>query len=159
MSERRVRLPAEARDALERVAALRRSPPVYLVGGAIRDAALGRPTADVDLACAGARSLAAAIARAFKGNLVTLDTENAVYRLVLPPGRKGGLRQIDVAEILGDGILEDLARRDFTVNAVALELKAGLPAAVPEKDFLDPRAGLADLARGVLRVEGDGPFR
>jgi poly(A) polymerase len=156
---RRVRLPAEARDALVRVAGLKHPTPVYLVGGAIRDAALGRPVADLDLACAGARSLAASVARAFKGTLVTLDQDNAVYRLVLPPARGRGLRQIDVAEILGRDIQEDLARRDFTANAAALELTPDLKASVPEDAFLDPRGGLADLARGVLRVEDDKPFK
>jgi poly(A) polymerase len=158
-SGRRVRLPAEARDALIRVAGLRHPSPVYLVGGAIRDAALGRPVADLDLACAGARGLAAAVARAFKGTLVTLDADNAVYRLVLPPARGRGLKQIDVAEVQGRNILEDLARRDFTVNAAALELAADLKTALPESAFLDPRGGLADLARGVLRVEDDKPFK
>ncbi|MFI5361840.1 MAG: HD domain-containing protein [Elusimicrobiota bacterium] len=156
---RRVRLPADAREALARVAGLGHASPVYLVGGAIRDAALGRPVADIDLACAGARRLAAAVARSFKGALVTLDETNAVYRLVLPPARGRGLRQIDVAEIQGRDILEDLRRRDFTINAVALELRAGLPAALRESAFLDPRGGFADLARGTLRVEDDKPFK
>jgi putative nucleotidyltransferase with HDIG domain len=159
MAGRRIRLPAEAAAALARVAELRHPTPVYLVGGAIRDAALGRPVADLDLAAAGARSLAASIARAFKGTLVTLDPENAVYRLVLPPARGRGLKQIDVAQILGRDIGEDLARRDFTVNAVALEAVKGLKTSIPESAFLDPRGGLADLARGVLRVEDDKPFK
>ena len=156
---RTVRLPAEARDALVRVAGLKHPSPVYLVGGAIRDAALGRPVADLDLACVGARSLAAAVARSFKGTLVTLDADNSVYRLVLPPARGRGLKQIDVAEIQGRDILEDLRRRDFTLNAAALELRAGLKTALPESAFLDPRGGFADLARGVLRVEDDKPFK
>jgi putative nucleotidyltransferase with HDIG domain len=158
-SRRRVRLPTEARDALVRIAGLRHPSPVYLVGGAIRDAALGRPVADLDLACAGARSLAAGVARSFKGTLVTLDAENAVYRLVLPPVRGRGLKQIDVAEIQGRDILEDLKRRDFTINAAALEVRPDLKAAVPEAAFLDPRGGFEDLARGVLRVEDDKPFK
>jgi tRNA nucleotidyltransferase/poly(A) polymerase len=156
---RRLRLPAEAFDALARVAALKHPSPVYLVGGAIRDVALGRPVADLDLAVKGARVLAAAIARTFKGTLVTLDAESAVYRLVLPPARGRALKQIDVAEIQGRDIHEDLQRRDFTVNAVALELRPALKASVPDSDFLDPRGGLADLARGVLRVENDKPFK
>jgi putative nucleotidyltransferase with HDIG domain len=156
--ERRVRLPAEAREALRRVAALRREP-VWLVGGAIRDAALGRPLADLDLACAKAQGLAAALARAFKGTLVTLDAETSVYRLVLPPARGRALKQIDVAEIQGADINADLLRRDFTANAVALELPARLPPEPRASAFLDPRGGLADLARGILRCENAGPFK
>jgi poly(A) polymerase len=159
MAGRRLRLPAEAHAALVRVAGLKHPSPVYLVGGAIRDAALGRPVADLDLAAAGARGLAARLARAFQGTLVTLDPDNAVYRLVLPPVRGRALKQIDVAEILGRDIGEDLLRRDFTLNAVALELSPALKAAVPVADFLDPRGGLADLSRRVLRVEDDKPFQ
>lgn len=160
MTTRAVRFPPEARRALARVAALKRPGPVWLVGGAIRDAALGRPVADLDLACAGARGLAADVARAFRGNMVTLDADNAVYRLVLPPARGRGLRQIDVAEILGGSILADLARRDFTVNAVALELRSSLlRPSLPAASFLDPRGGLADLARGALRCESERPLR
>ncbi|NNN06043.1 MAG: HD domain-containing protein, partial [Elusimicrobia bacterium] len=152
MSPRRIRLGAEAREALRRVAALRREP-VWLVGGAIRDAALGRAAPDLDLAGRDARGLAAKIAREFKGTLVTLDAENCVYRLVLPPARGRALKQIDVAELQGADITADLKRRDFTANAVALELPARLPPSLPESAFLDPRRGLADLAHGVLRCE------
>ncbi len=152
MAARRVRFGAETREALAKVYAAARQP-VWLVGGSIRDAALGRGLADLDLACADARALAAQLARAFKGTLVTLDEENAVYRLVLPPARGKELKQIDVAGLQGKTILEDLARRDFTVNAVALALTANLPAALPETAFLDPRNGLKDLADGVVRAE------
>ena len=152
MPPRRVRLPAEARAALLKIAALGRGP-VWLVGGAVRDAVLGRPVSDLDLACADARGLAAALARAFKGTLVTLDERNAVYRLALAPERGRALKQIDVAGLQGKTILEDLKRRDFTLNAAALELTEALAAAVPETAFLDPRGGLKDAAAGVLRAE------
>ncbi|NED02068.1 CCA tRNA nucleotidyltransferase, partial [Streptomyces sp. SID6648] len=46
----------------------------------------------------------------------------------------------------GDSIEEDLVRRDFTVNAMAV--------ALPEKEFIDPHGGLDDLAAGVLRTPG-----
>ncbi|HBL17177.1 MAG TPA: hypothetical protein DD417_10640 [Elusimicrobia bacterium] len=147
---RRVRLQPQVHAALRRAAGLRASP-VWLVGGAVRDAALGRPLTDLDLATVDARALAALISRAFQGTLVTLDAENAVFRLVLPSARWRTLKQIDVAEIQGRGIEEDLARRDFTVNSLALLLRPDLPAAIPRTDFLDPRGGLADLDRGVLR--------
>ncbi|MDE2491306.1 MAG: HD domain-containing protein [Elusimicrobia bacterium] len=155
---RRVRLPEPAREALARVARLGHPTPVWLVGGALRDAALGRPVADLDLAASGARRLAAALARSFRGTLVTLDAENAVYRLVLPPARGRALRQIDVAELQGPGIREDLARRDFTANALAWEVCASPPAAVPAGALLDPRGGLDDLGRGLLRCESGRLF-
>ncbi len=152
MPARRVRLGAEARETLAKVFAAAKQP-VWLVGGGIRDAALGRPFGDLDLACADARALAAGLARAFKGTLVTLDEDNAVYRLVLLPARGKSILQIDVAGLQGKSIAEDLARRDFTVNAVALELAKELPPSLPESAFLDPRGGLKDLAAGILRAD------
>jgi len=149
---RRVRLGAEAREALAKIHSVARQP-AWLVGGSIRDAALGRPFGDLDLACADARALAARLARAFKGTLVTLDEENAVYRLVLRPARGRSLKQIDIAGLQGKTIVEDLARRDFTLNAAALELTAGTPASLPESAFLDPRGGLRDLAAGIVRAD------
>ncbi|MCR4294270.1 MAG: HD domain-containing protein [Elusimicrobia bacterium] len=163
MAARRVRLGAETRAALAKVFAAARQP-VWLVGGSIRDAALGRPVGDLDLACADARALAAQLARAFRGTLVTLDEENAVYRLALLPARGKALKQIDVAGLQGKTILEDLARRDFTVNAAALELTKELPPSLPESAFIDPRSGLKDLAAGILRADieqnlSDDPLR
>lgn len=152
MPARRVRLGAEARAALAKVFAAAKQP-VWLVGGSIRDAALGRPFGDLDLACADARALAARLARAFKGTLVTLDEANAVYRLVLMPARGKAPKQIDIAGLQGKTIVEDLARRDFTVNAVALELTEAIPASLCESAFIDPRSGLKDLAAGILRAD------
>ncbi|UPT72891.1 MAG: hypothetical protein M0D55_13335 [Elusimicrobiota bacterium] len=156
MASPRARLGAEARAALETVRASA-GMPVWLVGGAIRDAALGRPVADLDLACADARGLAARLARAFKATLVTLDEENAVYRLALTPARGRTLVQIDVAGLQGKTIEEDLRRRDFTINALALPLDGS-------SEFLDPRGGFADLKARVVRAEiesnlDDDPLR
>ncbi len=163
MAAQRVRLGAEPRALLAKVFAAAKQP-VWLVGGSIRDAALGRPFGDLDLACADARALAAQLARAFKGTLVTLDEENAVYRLVLMPARGKTIRQIDIAGLQGKSIESDLARRDFTVNAAALELAKELPPSLPESAFLDPRGGLKDLAAGLVRAEieenlSDDPLR
>lgn len=152
MAGRRVRLGAEARETLAKVFSVAKQP-VWLVGGSIRDAALGRPFGDLDLACADARALAARLARAFKGTLVTLDEANAVYRLVLKPARGRAITQIDIAGLQTKSIQEDLARRDFTMNAAALALTAKLPASMPETDFLDPRGGLKDLAAGLVRAD------
>lgn len=152
MAARRPRLGAEARALLAQVAKAA-GQDVWLVGGALRDAALGRESADLDLACADARGLAARLARTLKGTLVTLDEKSAVYRLVLKPSRGRRIVQIDVAGLQGKSIGEDLARRDFPINALALPLEAAAQAAPPASAFLDPRGGLKDLAAGVLRCE------
>ena len=141
-------------EALEilRLAAKLHPKPVFLVGGALRDLFLGRPLADLDLACFNAQGLARKLAGALKGALVVLDDAAQVYRVALPASA-GALRQVDVAELQGEGIEEDLQRRDFPLNAMALALSADLPPAVAAKSLLDPRGGMADLAAGRLRCE------
>jgi len=163
MAARRVRLGVEARETLAKIFAVAKQP-VWLVGGSIRDAALGRSFSDLDLACGDARALAAQLARAFKGTLVTLDEENAVYRLVLAPARAKTIKQIDIAGLQGKSITADLERRDFTINAVALALTEAIPASLSESAFIDPRSGLKDLAAGLVRADieenlSDDPLR
>lgn len=150
------RIPPAASVVLKRVAGLRPDP-VWLVGGAVRDLALGRPLGDLDLACRGAKELAAACVREFKGTLVVLDEQGGVYRVVLPKDAKGPA-QLDVAELQGGSIEKDLLRRDFTVNAAALLLSPRPRAAARAADFIDPRGGLADLRKGVLRAEEERLF-
>ena len=137
--------------ALLRQAARELASPVYLVGGALRDALLGRPIPDLDLALRGARAGAARLARSLRATCVVLDGDAGTYRLILPPGP--GPRQIDLSELQGKDIVADLARRDFTVNALALPLTPDLAAAIPAEAIIDPRGGCDDLRRGVLRCE------
>lgn len=143
------KLSAEAAAAARQAAALA-GRPVWVVGGAVRDAALGRPIADLDLACADARGLARRLADALDGALVVLDETEGVYRIV-PRAPKGSLVQLDVAELQGGSIEKDLARRDFTINAMALPAAGG--------ELVDPRRGLEDCARGVIRCEDDKLFK
>lgn len=158
MPARRLRLAPEALTVLKRVASLRPAP-VWLVGGAIRDAALGVAAGDLDLACSDARGLAMLVAKTWKGSLVPLDEQNGVYRVVPAPGTFKTLTQIDIAEIQGGSIEKDLERRDFTLNAVALPLSDKLVAEPAPSAWLDPRGGLADAAAGVLRASGEAPFK
>ncbi|MDE2038728.1 MAG: CCA tRNA nucleotidyltransferase [Elusimicrobia bacterium] len=151
------RLPAPALRAL-RLAARSSPTKVWLVGGALRDLLLGRPISDLDLACSDARGLARKLARGLRGKAFPLDESNGVYRVVLPAGQ-AALRQLDVAELQGGGIAADLARRDFTINALALALTPRLDAAVPAASLLDPRGGLKDLAARLLRCESERLFK
>jgi poly(A) polymerase len=120
---------------------------VWLVGGALRDRALGRPTADLDLVVAGdARETARLLARAGRASSFPLSEEFGAWRVVA----RDGAWQIDVESLRGDSLAADLALRDFTVNAVA-EPIAGGPA-------IDPLGGLADLAERRLRMAGPRAF-
>jgi putative nucleotidyltransferase with HDIG domain len=120
---------------------------VWIVGGAVRDAALGRPVDDLDLAVAGDPAAAArAVAREGGGHVFQLSSEFATWRAVAAD--RGW--QIDVTALRGETIEADLAARDFTVGAVAVPLAGGEP--------LDPAGGLADLERGILRVVNQASF-
>jgi poly(A) polymerase len=115
----------------------------WIVGGAIRDAALGREVKHVDLAIAGdERRAARAIGRVARGPVFALSEAFASWRALAPDGAW----HVDVSRLRGDGIEADLGLRDFTVNAVAA------PLADPAAPLVDPRGGLADLEARVLRA-------
>ena len=113
-----------------------------LVGGAVRDALLGRlrQHPDLDLVVSGdAIALARSLASRCGGSCVVLDRERCMARLVL----KGWT--IDLARQIGTSLEADLMRRDYTINAIALPL-------APGAELLDPSGGLVDLAAGQLRA-------
>ncbi|GAB4446235.1 MAG: CCA tRNA nucleotidyltransferase [Anaerolineae bacterium] len=119
--------------------------PIYLVGGTVRDALLGRPLKDIDLATPGdglsiARRLADDLGAAF----YPLDAERGVGRVVLD--RPEGRLFVDIARFRGATLVDDLRARDFTVNALAAAL-TGDPARV-----IDPLDGVADLRARRLRL-------
>jgi len=120
---------------------------VWVVGGAVRDAALGRAVVDVDLAVAGeAADVARDLARGVGGTAFSLSEEFGTWR-ALGPGW-----HIDITTLRGSSIEHDLALRDFTINSIAVPLAD--PAAKP----LDPRGGLADLAARILRATSPTSF-
>jgi poly(A) polymerase len=120
---------------------------VWIAGGAVRDAALGREVVDLDLAVAGDPApLAKEIARAGAGHSFELSAEFATWRAVAADQSW----QIDVTALRGATIEADLGERDFTIGAVAVPLAGGEP--------LDPFGGLADLERGLLRSVSERSF-
>ncbi len=119
----------------------------WIVGGAVRDAALGRDVDDLDLAVGGDPATAAkAIGREGGGHAFELSAEFGTWRVVAADKAW----QADVTALRGETIDADLAERDFTVGAVAVSLTGGDP--------LDPHGGLADLERGRLRAVGEHSF-
>ncbi len=118
----------------------------WLVGGAVRDLALGRPLPpDLDLAVPGpdGGGVAEELARRLGGHPFPLDEGRGAWRVALPAGAT-----LDVVPLRAPTLEEDLARRDFTVNAVAWQLGGG--------PLIDPLGGLPDLLRGELRACGPG---
>ncbi len=137
---------AELFDALEDVSG------VWVVGGAVRDALLGRDPRDLDLVVEGD---AAEVARRLGEEPLLHErfgtaTANGVVNLAAARRERyeqpGALPDVE----LGATIAEDLARRDFTVNAIAVRLADGELQAAPN--------ALEDLATRRLRVLHDGSF-
>ena len=93
----------------------------YLVGGSVRDALMGKDFVDRDIVIKGAEVFAKKLAEKFNATFIELNLENNIYRLVL----EDKVNYIDVSEIQGADIKEDLSRRDFTMNAIALDLFSG----------------------------------
>ncbi len=131
--------------------------PVYLVGGGIRDLLLGRGRADVDLVVVGdpvalAERLGSTVVaeeERFGTAKVELDghvVDIATARTETYP-HPGAL---PVVEPVTD-IEPDLARRDFTINALAVRLGG-------EAELIDPHGGRHDLDEGLLRVLHPGSF-
>ncbi len=149
------RIEAVAGYAAVREAAGRVGAPAYLVGGAVRDALLGLDVHNLDLVIEGDPI---PLARELGGELRAYDRFGTVA-VTLPAG------VVDVAraraesyphpgalpEVRPASLEQDLARRDFTVNAMAVALAD--PGAL-----IDPRAGADDLGAGLLRVLHDRSF-
>jgi putative nucleotidyltransferase with HDIG domain len=149
--------------------------PAWVVGGAVRDALLGRPVTDVDLAVDGDPERAAkAVAAVAGGPVFPLSEEFGAWRVIAAAGFV-----CDVSPLQGGSIEEDLARRDFSVNAMAVRLDAAAPGAGPAggagvgggggggggggsaggaAGLLDPHGGRADLDARVLRVLGERSY-
>jgi len=138
----------ERAPAVEAVrSALADGPEAWLVGGVVRDALLNRPLADVDLAVDGDPERAARqIARALGGPAFQLSEAFGSWRAL----SRDRTVSCDVTVLQGEGIPGDLARRDFSINAIAVPLSGGEP--------IDPHGGRADLATGTLRVLGEASY-
>ena len=121
--------------------------PLYLVGGAVRDSILGQPCKDYDIVCSGdVRGIARQYANEMKGAFYILDEARDTSRVLL--GVPEANRTIvDFSKIRGGSIREDLAERDFTINAMAVDLKK------PE-EVIDPFKGGRDLQQKWLRPVG-----
>ena len=150
------RLP-QAIDALPGIDAVRpiaERVPTYLVGGVVRDLLLGAQGVDLDVAIEGDAEALADVPGYrperdelfLTGRLEVGDQEIdiAQARAETYP-RPGALPEVRPAAI-GD----DLARRDFTINAMAYPLSGG--------DLIDPHGGVGDLRAGQLRVLHEGSF-
>jgi poly(A) polymerase len=124
----------------------------YLVGGCVRDRLLHRPIYDLDVVTAGdGLALARSLADHFGGGYYPLDSVRRTGRAILH--REGAVPLlVDVARFRGDDLVADLDDRDFTLNALAVDVRA------PD-EIIDRHGGLADLRKGLIRPVSDGSIR
>jgi tRNA nucleotidyltransferase/poly(A) polymerase len=117
----------------------------WVVGGAVRDELLGRELVDLDIAVRDPRRAARAFARQAGGAPFALSERHGAWRVALEEGRT-----VDFTPLPGP-IEDDLATRDFTINAIARPLAGGEP--------VDPFGGSDDLEAHRLRAVGESVFR
>jgi len=131
----------------------------YLTGGFVRDTLMGRDSDDIDIVVrGGAMELARSFARDLEGTFVPLDREDDIARVVLSADRWGGQKghlHLDLATMHGS-IAEDLALRDFTIDAIAIDMRE---VARPRAPLIDPFGGQRDLEAGVVRAISEEAFQ
>jgi poly(A) polymerase len=120
--------------------------PAFIVGGFVRDQLLGRKTADIDIAVKGdALNIAEEVAKVIYGRYVLLDEVNKVGRVVVINEQQWCL---DFTSFSSD-ITDDLARRDFTIDAMAVELQDAISGLL---QIIDPFSGKSDLKKKLVRA-------
>jgi putative nucleotidyltransferase with HDIG domain len=144
-----VRLPDWPWQVVRRLAE-ERGARVWPVGGAVRDALLGRPIHDWDFAVdRDALGLARAVADALGGAYFPLDAERGTGRVILTAANTPRL-ELDFAALRGANLEADLLVRDFAANAMALDETGAL---------IDPVGGEADLEGRRIRATSEHAFR
>src|SRR3972149_371146 len=133
---------------------------IYAVGGCVRDLLIGRPTKDWDFTT---NATPPEILRLFPegfydnifGTVGILQENGEIYEVTTYRTERGysDRRHPDVVR-WGESLEEDLARRDFIINAIALE-KVNLFKGKPSFDLIDPFSGQKDIQDKIIRAVGD----
>jgi len=127
-----------------RVAELAGDKAIYLVGGAVRDALLGKPTHDFDFALQqDAIECGRLVARELGADFYVLDERFDAARVLARAGG-GAVEVLDFTSFRGADLAADLKGRDFTINAIAYDPRS--------TRILDPLHGAQDLRDGVIRA-------
>jgi tRNA nucleotidyltransferase (CCA-adding enzyme) len=138
-----------ALDGIDAVRAALAGTPGFLVGGSVRDLLLGAERGDIDVVVEGsveevANALGGPVRSHERFGTATVRLDGV--ELDLASARAESYRRPGaLPEVRPASLADDLARRDFSINAMAWPL-------IGEESLIDPHAGLADLAGGVLRV-------
>jgi tRNA nucleotidyltransferase/poly(A) polymerase len=137
-------VPFSSSPLIDKVRDLLPDQEAYLVGGAVRDMLLNRLSHDLDFAVPSKGiALARRVANALQADFMTLDDERDTGRVIVnePDGTRTFL---DFAVYRGKDLDADLRARDFTINAIAFDLRA--------QTLIDPLNGGADLRARVIRA-------
>jgi poly(A) polymerase len=127
----------------------------WIVGGALRDEMLGRPVRDIDIAVAGDPGpVARAVADSVGGPVFRLSEAFGAWRVI----DRERDQVWDFSPLQGETIEEDLAKRDFTVNAMARSARIVERLGVTTGELIDPLGGRADIEARVLRVLGPDAY-
>ena len=118
---------------------------VYMVGGMVRDILMNRPVHDIDLSyCGNVRDYAKKVADFLEASFFMLNQKFQTARIIYK-SQAGEKRWIDIVATREKDILVDLTYRDFTVNAIAIDLR-------DRTKIIDPLNGALDLKRKILQV-------
>jgi tRNA nucleotidyltransferase/poly(A) polymerase len=124
---------------------------IHLVGGAVRDFLLRRETHDLDFVVpANGIKIARQVAKAMKGAFFVLDEKTDTGRVILTQDNFSR-EVLDFASFRKNGLDADLSARDFSINALAYNLRT--------KEFKDPVGGAKDLRKGVIRACSAAAFK
>jgi poly(A) polymerase len=130
---------------------------IFLVGGAVRDVLLNRRNYDLDFVTSGdAMKIARQVANDLGAAYFPLDTERNVARLILKStetlnGQENFSTRVDFSSLQGEDLLSDLRGRDFTMNAMAVDI-------YHPQNLVDPLGGAVDLISKRLRTCSPSSF-
>ncbi|MBT4364114.1 MAG: CCA tRNA nucleotidyltransferase [Desulfobacteraceae bacterium] len=129
-------------------------PPLFIVGGIVRDYILSRTINDIDIVCTNA--IEAALKLSEIGGAVVVPFKNKsyapCYRII---DRNNKKLFLDIVQMQGENINEDLKKRDFTINAIAIEL-------FPDGSIgkrIDPLNGQNDIKQGKIKMADSFSFK
>ena len=130
---------------------------IWIVGGYIRDLLLNKISEDMDFVTDGnTQKIAQMFAKETKGKFIVLDDFNKIYRVII----KG--KTYDFSKMQGKNIIDDLSRRDFAINAMAIQIqytgylplnrrRASRIQNTADKNIIDPFKGQGDIKNKVIR--------
>lgn len=125
----------------------------YLIGGTVRDLILNRPIKDIDIAInTNPEHFLKKLSSKIKGYTICLDQEYLIFRFIT----KDRLT-FDISPLKGDCLLQDLPQRDFTINAIAIDLKELFTQATT-LTIIDPLEGVGDMTKKIIRAISDRIF-